>query len=193
MTAKDVKGVLALLQAEYPASFARLTPELMRGKATMWAETFAKDDPTLVYAAVKSIIAGEAREFAPGIGEIRERMRELVTPEELSETEAWAMVSRACRNGTYGAEVEFAKLPPEVQDAVGSASQIREWASMDEETVQSVVASNFMRGFKSVKARRKTNELMPESVKALVGEAKRNRIAGGRDARALPSAGNREE
>lgn len=174
MTRKDVAGILALLQTEYPASFSRLSPEQMHGKVNLWAEILANDDPKLVYAAVKAIVAGDAREFAPGIGEIRTRMHELTAPAERSEGEAWALVSKACRNGTYGYKTEFDKLPPDVQAAVGSPEQIREWAMMDEETVQSVVASNFMRAFKTVSKRTKQTAMLPDSVKALLGDVGNN-------------------
>lgn len=168
MNKRDVKGILALLQTEYPASFVRLDGQQMQAKANLWAEMFADDNPQLVYAAVKSIMAGDMREFAPSIGEIKNKMHDLTTPTEMSETEAWALVSKACANGIYGYEAEFAKLPPTVQAAVGRAEQLREWAMMDEETVQSVVASNFMRGFKTAARRERETALIPDSVKMLL-------------------------
>lgn len=168
MNAKDVKGILALLQTEYPASFARLTPQQMVGKVNLWAELFSGDDSALVYAAVKAIIAGEAREFAPSVGEIKNKMHDLAAPSEISETEAWALVAKACSNGIYGYEKEYAALPPTVRAAVGRAEQLHEWALMDEGTLQSVVASNFMRGYKTACRREREVAMLPESVRALL-------------------------
>lgn len=168
MNAKDVKGILALLEAEYPASFARMDERQKEAKAHLWADLFSDTPAMLVYAAVKAIIAGEAREFAPSAGEIANKIRDLTEPDDLSETEAWALVSKAIRNGIYGYQTEYDKLPPTVQAAVGRPEQLREWAVMDEGEVGSVVASNFMRGFKTVKKREREIAMIPESVKGLL-------------------------
>ena len=168
MNRKDTKGILALLQTEYPASFVRLDDQQMQAKVNLWAELFADDPPLVVAAAVKAIIAGDSREFAPSIGEIKNKMHDLTTPADLSETEAWALVSKAIRNGIYGYQKEFDKLPPTVQTAVGRPEQLKEWAVMDVGEVESVVASNFMRGYKTAQRRERDMALIPDSVKALI-------------------------
>ena len=75
------------------------------------------------------------------------------------------MVSRAARNGLYRCREEYDKLPPAVQKAVGDAEQLRTWAAMDEETVASVVASNFARSYRTVLAREKEALLLPQKSK----------------------------
>lgn len=47
-------------------------------------------------------------------------MRELNTPKQLNELEAWSLVEKAIRNSIYNSQEEFSKLPPLVQKAVGS-------------------------------------------------------------------------
>lgn len=168
MNAKDVKGILALLQTEYPSSFSKMDDQQKRAKINLWAELFQNDPAPLVYASVKAIIAGEAREFAPSAGEIKNKMHDLNSASEISETEAWAMVAKACRNGIYGYAAEFQKLPPAVQAAVGRPEQLREWAVMDVETLESVVASNFMRGYKTAIKRERELSLIPDDVRALL-------------------------
>lgn len=168
MNRKDTMGILALLQTEYPASFARLSDMQMEAKLNLWSEIFEGYDAKIVYAAVKSIVAGERREFAPSAGDITNKIRDLTAPEEMSETEAWALVSRAIRNGLYGYQKEFDALPPTVQAAVGRPEQLRDWAIMDESAVQSVVASNFMRGYKTAQRRERETAMIPESVRTLL-------------------------
>lgn len=179
MKKKDIMGLLALLQTEYPQSFGRLSAQQMDAKTNLWAEMLANYDGVIVMAAVKTLMS-ERREFAPTIGEIQTRVREITAPNELTEAEAWALVSKACANGSYGYKEEYAKLPPEVQAAVGCAEQLREWAAMDEETVQSVVASNFMRSYKVTKKRAEFMAALPESVKNLLANAtERKRLGSG--------------
>lgn len=167
MTKSDVVGVMAILETAYPSYYAKRDNQQRMEAVNLWAELFADDPAPLVYSAVKTIIVSGGA-FPPSIGEIKNKMHDLSATSEMSETEAWALVSKACSNGIYGYETEFAKLPPTVQAAVGRAEQLREWAMMDVETVQSVIASNFMRGFKTAQRRDRETAMIPDSVKAVL-------------------------
>lgn len=165
MTDEQTAKILTLLQAEYPNSFSRLDDRGMDLKLELWTREFAEDDFNLVYSAVR-LLMKTGRSFAPNIGEIRDRMTQLTSPENsMTEQEAWALVSRACSNGLYGYREEFEKLPPEIQQAVGAPEQLKEWAALDAETVQSVVASNFMRGFRATRQRAKEEALIPPEIR----------------------------
>lgn len=170
MKKKDIAGMLALLQTEYPQSFGKLSAQQMEAKANLWAEMLADYDGRVVMAAVKTLLA-ENRAFAPTVGEIQTRVREITAANDMTETEAWALVSKACANGLYGYKEEYAKLPPEVQKAVGSAEQLRAWAMVDIDEFQTVVASNFMRSFKVTKKREEFMQSLPAEVKQLLTEA----------------------
>lgn len=179
MNKRDTVGIMAILQTAYPAYYAKQNEQQRMEAVNLWAELFADEPAQLVAAAVKSIIVGSVNPFPPSIGEIKNKMHDLTAPAELSETEAWALVSKAVRNGIYGYESEYAKLPPTVQAAVGRAEQLKEWAVMDEETVQSVVASNFMRGYKTAMKRERETALIPDSVKALLNGVTQAMLPGG--------------
>ena len=167
MTKRDTIGLMAMLEAAYPAFYGKQTDQQKMDAANLWADLFADDPAQLVYAAVKSIIVSGGA-FPPSIGEIKGRMHDLTAPVGISETEAWALVSKALHNGIYGYQQEFDALPPTVQAAVGRPEQLREWAVMSEDEVQSVVASNFMRGFKMIQKREREQSLIPESVKQVL-------------------------
>ena len=168
MTFEQTRDILTLLQVEYPQSFAKMDGRMMQAKLKLWAKEFEADDYRAVYAAVRAIMSAGNREFAPNIANIREKLYSYSERGELTEAQAWALVSRACSNGIYGYEKEFAKLPPPVQKAVGRAEQLREWAMMDSETVQSVVASNFMRSYKIIAQRERELEKIPPAVRELL-------------------------
>lgn len=159
--------MLTLIQAEYPQSFSKLDDRQMQLKISLWEKEFALDDSNLVWAAVRTLLRS-ARQFAPSSGEIRAKMCELTAPKELNEQQAWSLVSKACTNGLYGYKAEFEKLPPEVQEAVGRPEQLKEWAAMEVDTVQSVVASNFMRTYRTGMARKKEMEKLPIEVREML-------------------------
>ena len=167
MNKRDTAGVMALLQTAYPAYYAKQTDRQRMEAVNLWAELFADDPAPAVFAAVKAIIVTGGA-FPPSIGEIKNKMHDLTTPADLSETEAWAMVSKALHNGIYGYKAEFDKLPPTVQAAVGRAEQRKEWAAMPEDEGQSVVASNFMRGYKTIQKRERETAMIPADVRELL-------------------------
>ena len=167
MTKTDAVGVMAILETAYPQYYAKRDNQQRMEAVNLWAELFADDPAPAVYAAVKAIIiTGGA--FPPSIGEIKNKMHDLTAPATLSETEAWALVSKAIRNGIYGYQEEFDKLPPTVRAAVGRPEQLKEWAMMDVGETESVVASNFMRGFRTVQKRDRETAMIPESVRTLI-------------------------
>ena len=181
MNRKETQGVLALIKAAYPGSYRDMTRADLETVVNLWQKQFEDMDGALVIAAVHALIAERAEGYPPAIGAVRAQARKLAAPQQMTELEAWALVSRATRNSAYGAEREFAKLPPAVQRAVGRPEQLRAWALMDAGEVESVVASNFMRTYRTVAEREREAELLP----AFVREA----LPGFRMERALPADG----
>ena len=168
MTFDETNTILTLLQTEYPQSFAKMDDRAMAMKLKLWASEFQHDDYRAVYAVVRAIISSGGREFAPNIGVIREKLRSFSADGELTENEAWALVSKAICNGIYGYAEEYAKLPPAVQAAVGRPEQLKEWAVMPVDEVQSVVASNFQRSYRIVAQRERELAKIPPDVRELL-------------------------
>lgn len=165
MTKKDANRIIGILQANYPDTTKDMTDDAYMVKVNLWADAF-KDEPyELIAAAVKAYIANSTERFAPNIGQIKEQIRKLTHPDELTEGEAWALVQKAMRNATYNAAEEFKKLPPLLQKVVGSPSNLRDWGCADSDTAVSVIASNFQRGYRIVQAREAAMEKTPLEIR----------------------------
>ena len=82
----------------------------------------------------------------------------------MTELEAWALVNKALRNGYYGAEEEYAKLPPLVQKAVGTPMNLRNWSQSDIKSTESVVMSQFISAYKTECKRAVEKAVIPQSV-----------------------------
>lgn len=170
MTREETIKVLAVLKAAYPAFYRGMKADELNGIVNLWASQFEGDDYKTVGAAVQAHIATDTKGYPPHIGAIKEAIRKITQPDEMSEMEAWGYVASALRNSGYNSVAEFDKLPPVVRRIVGSPSQLREWAMMDSDTVQSVVQSNFMRSYR-VRAQSEREYLaLPESVRELMGQ-----------------------
>ena len=177
MTKAETVRILAVLKAAYPHAFKNLTKADAEAMLNLWAMQFEADSADLVAAAVNALISSRQAGYSPTIGEVKAQMQKLTAKEELSEAAAWALVSKACANGIYGYREEFAKLPEAVQRAVGAPEQLKAWAMMDEDTVESVVASNFKRSYRADQERQKENEMLPKEVKDMLsGVADQMRI-----------------
>lgn len=168
MTFEETRNILTMLQTEYPQSFAKMDSRMMSMKLRLWASEFQYDDYQAVYAVVRAIMSGGNREFAPNIGVIREKLRSYSVAGELTEQEAWALVSKAISNGIYRYAEEYEKLPPDVQKAVGEPEQLKRWAVMPIDEVQSVVASNFQRSYRVHAQRTRELSAMPPQVQQLL-------------------------
>lgn len=164
MTRDETKKIIMVISASYP----NFKPQDIRMTVDTWQMMLDEYSYTQVSMAVKAYIASDTSGFAPSIGQVVGLMKKIEEPEELNEMEAWGLVSRAIRNGYYGAEKEFEKLPPLVQKAVGTPGQLRNWSQTDMESIENVVQSNFMRTYRTVVKSSQETARMPENIRKLI-------------------------
>lgn len=167
MTRQETVSILAILRAAFPSFYKGMERKELEGIVSLWNDMFQDDAANVVAGAVKALIATKTTGYPPTIGEVKEHVRRITQPREMTEQEAWARISKALRNSLYGSEEEFRKLPPVLQSVVHDPRQLREWAMMDEATVQSVVASNVQRSYRARAQQARDFEALPEDVKAL--------------------------
>ena len=165
MNKLETLQMLAVLQTAYPQFYSRKTEAELNDAVNLYMIMFEDEPGDLVAMAVKALIKTRESTFPPGIGEINAKIMQITQPKELTEMEAWSLVRQAISNGIYGAQKEFDALPPIVQSVVGSPNQLREWAMMDSDTVQSVVASNFQRSYKVRSKNEREYLALPSSVR----------------------------
>ena len=168
MTREDTIKILSVLRGAYPAFYRDITKQEAESTIALWESMFEEEPFELVGAAVKAFISGDSKGFPPAIGQIKDRIRLITSPQEMTEQEAWSYVSKALRNSTYGSEEEFKKLPPEVQAVVHDPGQLRQWAMSPEDEVETVIASNFQRSFRAKQKATKEYMALPTSVKQLM-------------------------
>lgn len=185
MDRHETAQVLSVLRAAYPSFYRGMGKSELEGIVDLWASMFANDDPALVGVAVKALIATDVKGYPPHIGAVKDKLRQISTPAQMTEAEAWGYVRKALSNSLYGSDKEFEALPDLLKGLVGSPSQLREWAMMDEATVQSVVASNFQRSYRARAQYQRDFEALPGDVQQLARQ-----IGGALDMGRLPEVGN---
>ena len=170
MTEKEVKQLLAMTQAVYP----NYNPPSREAAVNAWLMCLSEYDNNVVMAAFKAYITTDTSGFAPSIGQLLDKLHAIQNPQELNEMEAWSLVSKALRNGYYGAVEEFNNLPPLVQKAVGSPDNLRNWSQTDTNSIENVVQSNFIKTYRAVVDRAKEYQKMPKDIKALIENTNRS-------------------
>lgn len=170
MTRREVAELMTILQANYPDSFRGQSDEVVGAKVALWYDFFKDNPKEVVFSAAKAFMATDTKGFMPNVGQINEQIQRLNTPEEMTAGEAWGYVAKALRNSTYGSAEEFAKLPPLIQRVIGSPEQLKEWAMMEADVVQSVISSNFQKSFRIGQDRSRDFEKLPGDVKAFVAQ-----------------------
>lgn len=169
MTREETVKIIRIMVDSYP----NYKPNDISETVDVWQMMLSDYDYNLVAMALKAYILSDTSGFAPSIGQLVSKIQTITKPHELSEMEAWSLVSKAIRNSAYNSVEEFAKLPPIVQNAVGLPDQLRAWA-LDENYNEQVVSSNFMRCYRTELARHEELSKMPAEIKALIDNSFRN-------------------
>lgn len=169
MTAQETAGIMTILHIAYPRYYANTTDDDKKAALQLWSVMFADYEYDVIAAAVKAVIA--TSKFPPTIADVNEKLQLFTASQEMSELEAWDKVRKAICNSSYNSEEEFNKLPEECKALVHSSHQLKAWAQVSEKELNTVVASNFMRDFRSSTSRRREQAMLPDSVKEAIGNA----------------------
>ena len=164
MDREETRKILAVLKAGYPNFYKDLKKTDADQIIDLWATMFADEPAAVVVEAVKSLMC--TLKYPPTIADVKERISMIIHPQEMTEMEAWNKVRNAI--SYYNAKENFDRLPPILQKVVGNSEQLRIWAQMDSETVDSVIQSNFMRSYKVKAAQEKELSVLPESTKQII-------------------------
>lgn len=167
VTRDETIKILMAIQAAYP----NYRPQDKTVAVNVWAEMLSDIPYEQVSIAVKAYIQTDTSGFAPSVGDIREKVRDIFSKkDDLNETAAWSLVMKAIRRSTYYSEEEFAKLPPVVRRAVASPKQLREWATLEDVDGKTltVIQSNFQRTFREEQRREhERNKLSQDLLKLM--------------------------
>ena len=141
--------------------------ELDTETLTMWLSFFKENTTEEFKNAINQHIRTSSK--FPTIADIKNLIYSFKNKEE-DNTELWERLLIAIRNGVYGADEEFKKLPKPVKIFVGSPEQLREIALMDSEMIHSVVKGQFLKQIEYIKQSIKENDLMSLQTKKMLEE-----------------------
>jgi len=174
MTREETKKIVMIIASTYP----NWHPLDMSFTVDAWASMLESYTYQEISAALKAFIVSDTSGFAPAPGQVIGLLERVTNEQELNEMEAWMLVSKALRNGYYGAEQEFEKLPLLVQKAVGAPSQLRNWSQTDSDSVENVIQSNFMRTYRQELAKNREMRKILQETRSALEQSQNMRIEG---------------
>lgn len=146
MTREEAKKILMAISAAYP----NYKPQDFTATVNAWFVMLQDYTYEQISEALRAYILTDTKGFAPVIGQLVEKVTMLQGDRPIGELEAWSLVYKAICNSNYNYKEEFEKLPPIIQRTIGNPEALREWASMDIGTVQSVEQSHFIRNYREM-------------------------------------------
>lgn len=170
MTREETVKIIRIICGSFP----NFKPSDLSETVDIWNMMLDEYTYNQIAGALKSYILSDSTGFAPSIGQLIAKVKTIEEPAQLNETEAWGLVSKAIRNGYYGAVEEFSKLPPLVQKAVGTPDNLRNWSQTNLESVETVIQSNFLRAYRAEAKRAAEISKMPSGIKTMIENTSQN-------------------
>lgn len=170
MTREETVKIIRIMCDCYP----NYKPNNLSETVDVWQMMLDEYSYNQVSIALKAYVTSDTSGFAPSVGEIVAKIQTISQPQELDGMAAWGLVSKALRNGAYGAVEEFNKLPPLVKQAVGMPDNLKNWATSDYQTIETVIQSNFLRTYETIVKRANEINRMPDNIKSLIEKTNAN-------------------
>lgn len=180
MDKTETAKIMAILRAAYPGYYRNTSAADAKTAVNLWHMMLGHHPFRLVEVAVHSHIA--TNKWPPTMAEINAEIARLTQPDEMTEMEAWNLVTKALSNSGYESKKEFEALPGPIQRVLGSPATLREWAMLPVNEVQTVIASNFQRSYRAKVEADKKYSVLPATVKDMIATGAIKTLPGEGDA-----------
>ena len=164
MTREEVKKLIMIIQATYPNWNIKNKQETLDA----WAFFLTDYEYNSIMMALKVYISSADSGFAPSVSQLISMARK---PKELTQADEgaiWREIRPCIRRGIYHAEEDFEKLSPMAKKVVGQPSQLREWAMLESEVIDSVIQSNMKSRIKDIQRRDLEISAMPIEIQTMI-------------------------
>lgn len=165
MTKEETTKLVFMIKSTYPKTYEKFSSKEFENMIDMWAFVLSEYDYCLISIGLKAFLTSDTSGFPPTPGQLIAYTKTNDPKRELTSNEAWSLVYKAICNSNYNSEAEFEKLPELCKKAIGNAASLRELASMDTNTVQSVEGSHFKRNYEALAKREKEYMKIPEATR----------------------------
>ena len=169
MNRQETIKALSVLKAAYPMFYSKQTKGDLEITVNLWETIFANDDYQVVMVALKELISKHSG-FPPDIAALRKQMDDMTFAAigEPTDEELWRMLAKAASNGYYGYQQEWQKLPSILKRYLGAPETLREFAVMEETTLNTVAKGQFLKQIGNIRERERFDIQTPKEIKQLL-------------------------
>lgn len=171
MTRDDTKKMILYLHTAY-RTFGE--DKDLTAFVDVWHDALKDEDARIVSMATQNYVRNS--QYPPTIAGIIEQIN--LIKNKATNTDLWALIEKAARNGTYGSVEEFEKLPPECQSFIGSPSGLKELAQIDTGTLETVVKGQFLKRVEAIKQHQEVQRGLPSEVRRAIEESRMRMLEG---------------
>ncbi|MDD4565527.1 MAG: replicative helicase loader/inhibitor [Eubacteriales bacterium] len=167
MRLEETQALLDILKKAYPsaAAYKLTTKEEIKETIVFYHGFFGVYETPIVVAALRNYI--KKNQYPPTIAGLQEQIDLLLNTED-TDSELWNQLSKACKNGLYGSDEEYNKLPPECQRWLGSPNTLRELAMVDTDTFNTVVRGQFLKTIGQIKSSEQVQKTLSPEVRKVI-------------------------
>lgn len=171
MTRDDTKKMILYLHTAY-RTFGE--GKDLTAFVDVWHDALKDEDARIVSMATQNYVRHS--QYPPTIAGIIEQINLIKNKD--TNTDLWALIEKAARNGTYGSVEEFEKLPPECQSFVGSPSGLKELAQIDTGTLETFVKGQFLKRVEAIKQHQEVQRGLPSEIRRAIEESRMRMLEG---------------
>lgn len=164
MTRDEVKKIIAVIAATYP-NFQSDDPTFT---VDSWHFFLSDHSYEEISMALKAFVNTANSAFAPSVSQLIGQLNKIKALNTAQEVDVWREVRPAIRNGLYHFDEEYAKLSETAKKMVGDPQQLREWAMLPSEEIDTVIQSNFKNRFKAMQTRQAEINAMPTEIRQMI-------------------------
>lgn len=168
MNKQEAMKLIYVVKATYPKHFQTFDINDISQMADAWQFHMSEYSYDQMSIGLKVYSISDTKGFPPSPGQVIDcYLRTLKSPEEeVTAAEAWEYVWKAMENLRWDEpELEFNKLPKRIQKVIGTASSLREMASMNMSDLMIGEKARFIHEYNAYKDRESDYNRLPQIVR----------------------------
>lgn len=165
ITREQAFKIIGVLKTEYPEAYRNLKESELEQKAALYRIMYQEYSYEQVQAALYAYMS-EGQKYEPKTGELIQRIEQLREKEREQEAqEAWTAVRKLISRASTVTQDEFNSLPYAAQRAIGGVFMLKCWGlETSAETVNTVIASQFISAYKAIAVAERARKSVPVGV-----------------------------
>ena len=155
MTTSETTKLLIMINSTYPTF--KVANNNHADVIKMWSIILEPYTCESIYQAFVSFARANTSQVTPTPAQLID-IADNLFGENTNDEVLISEIRQAIHNSAYHSAEEFARLKPLAQHAVGTPENLRAWARLDVEAIETVILSHVRRNLHAVKERKKYND-----------------------------------